>query len=125
MLPTLAEIADKMPTALDTFVLSSVLAASCLGAGRLWRPATLLFIPALVIANCWALGDVQDPHFAGLIAQELGDSWLYQQAIAANLPFAIGAIIAAHRLWFRRERVRWCSPTPASPPTTPHLRTPL
>ncbi len=91
----LAEIADKMPTALETAAFASLLAASILALG-MWRWWLVsLALPLSLWLNYGLYTAFSDPSFGLAIVTELGHDSMVGQVIAANLPFAVVLAVAA------------------------------
>ncbi|MBX3386820.1 MAG: hypothetical protein KF768_09635 [Phycisphaeraceae bacterium] len=100
----LAEIGDKMGTALGTFLLSAGIALVIHLFSRLHWSLGLLVFPVAAFGNWITLQELREP-IGTAILNELGWRWVGWQLVAFNTPLAVVGVWSLH---LRRSRI-WAS----------------
>ena len=106
----LAEIDDKMGTAVGTAILACFLATPALALGLWRRWLAVLAVPVVLFFNYGFHVEFTEPGFAAMIAQELGHGWVARQLIAFDLPFAIAfaVVLSLRRVYHGADQCRNC-----------------
>jgi hypothetical protein len=103
--PAFAEVADKVPTTLQLWILPAIITAIAFIIA-VKRPILALFLLPIALFCAWGhVDELHDPFLGPALRAELGEAYFVHGYLSAAMAIA-GPFLAWAVLWFYRSRTR-------------------